>query len=145
MSVPRVAVGVVIGKGGDMIKKIQDQTGARVQFLQAEGDEPVDRVCMLLGNVDQINEAKERVEQLISDVLVSCDVMIQVPNNHNYFYYYLTTCNGTSVSICICLRCNYSYLSSCLSPVSTKILLILSPSLLSPFYPERKKCHSHSS
>ncbi len=31
--VPRTAVGVVIGKGGDMIKKIQQETGARVQFM----------------------------------------------------------------------------------------------------------------
>ena len=29
---PRPAVGLVIGKGGDMIKKIQQDTGARVQF-----------------------------------------------------------------------------------------------------------------
>lgn len=30
--VPRQAVGIVIGKGGEMIKKIQSETGARVQF-----------------------------------------------------------------------------------------------------------------
>ena len=31
--VPRSAVGVIIGKGGDMIKKIQQETSARVQFM----------------------------------------------------------------------------------------------------------------
>lgn len=40
--VPQSAVGVVIGKGGDMIKKIQAETGARVQFhqlhMEAVGD-----------------------------------------------------------------------------------------------------------
>lgn len=30
--VPRQAVGLVIGKGGEMIKKIQGETGAKVQF-----------------------------------------------------------------------------------------------------------------
>lgn len=30
--VPKAAVGVVIGKGGDMINQIQDITGTRVQF-----------------------------------------------------------------------------------------------------------------
>ena len=30
--VPRQAVGLVIGKGGEMIKKIQTETGAKVQF-----------------------------------------------------------------------------------------------------------------
>lgn len=30
--VPRIAVGVIIGKGGEMIKKLQSDSGARVQF-----------------------------------------------------------------------------------------------------------------
>lgn len=30
--VPKAAVGVVIGKGGDMINQIQDETGTRIQF-----------------------------------------------------------------------------------------------------------------
>lgn len=40
---PRAAVGVVIGKGGDMIKKIQAETGARVQFHQGRDEGPGDR------------------------------------------------------------------------------------------------------
>jgi len=30
--VPKAAVGVVIGKGGDMINQIQNVTGTRIQF-----------------------------------------------------------------------------------------------------------------
>lgn len=55
--VPRAAVGVVIGKGGDMIKKIQAETGARVQFQQAKEEGPGERRCFLSGrpqNVDQV-------------------------------------------------------------------------------------------
>lgn len=55
---PRAAVGVVIGKGGDMIKKIQAETGARVQFQQAREEGPGERRCYLSGkpvNVEQVN------------------------------------------------------------------------------------------
>lgn len=56
--VPRAAVGVVIGKGGDMIKKIQAETGARVQFQQAREEGPGERRCYLSGkpqNVEQVH------------------------------------------------------------------------------------------
>lgn len=56
--VPRAAVGVVIGKGGDMIKKIQAETGARVQFQQAREEGPGERRCYLSGkpqNVEQVS------------------------------------------------------------------------------------------
>ena len=36
MPVPRQGVGIVIGKGGEMIKKIQSETGAKVQFKQGK-------------------------------------------------------------------------------------------------------------
>lgn len=54
--VPRQAVGVVIGKGGDMIKKIQVETGARVQFQQAREEGPGDRRCYLSGTPKQVEQ-----------------------------------------------------------------------------------------
>lgn len=54
MLVPRAAVGVVIGKGGEMIKKIQAETGARVQFQQVRDEGPGDRSCYLTGNPKQV-------------------------------------------------------------------------------------------
>lgn len=36
IGVPRQGVGLIIGKGGDMIKKIQCETGAKVQFKPGE-------------------------------------------------------------------------------------------------------------
>lgn len=35
--VPRFAVGIVIGRNGEMIKKIQNDTGVRIQFKPGEG------------------------------------------------------------------------------------------------------------
>ena len=71
MAVPRAAVGVVIGKGGDMIKKIQNETGARVQFQQGRDDGPGERRCLLTGKPNQVDQARRRIEELIDSVLVS--------------------------------------------------------------------------
>ncbi|CAH1979711.1 unnamed protein product [Acanthoscelides obtectus] len=67
--VPRAAVGVVIGKGGEMIKKIQAETGARVQFHQARDEGPGDRRCFLNGNPKQVDMARQRIEELIDSVM----------------------------------------------------------------------------
>ncbi|KAL1513594.1 hypothetical protein ABEB36_002988 [Hypothenemus hampei] len=67
--VPKAAVGVVIGKGGDMIKKIQNETGCRVQFQQARDEGPGDRRCFLSGNPKQIDQARQKIEELIDSVL----------------------------------------------------------------------------
>ncbi|XP_034942813.1 far upstream element-binding protein 3 [Chelonus insularis] len=63
--VPRAAVGVVIGKGGDMIKKIQSETGARVQFQQGREDGPGDRKCLLSGKPQAVEQARQRIQELI--------------------------------------------------------------------------------
>lgn len=67
--VPKAAVGVVIGKGGDMIKKIQNETGCRLQFLQTKGDGPGDRRCIVQGTKDQVEDGKRMIEDLIESVL----------------------------------------------------------------------------
>lgn len=65
MLVPKAAVGVVIGKGGDMIKKIQNETGCRVQFQQARDEGPGDRRCFLSGNPKQIEHVSTNEVQPI--------------------------------------------------------------------------------
>ncbi|XP_008552793.1 far upstream element-binding protein 3 isoform X1 [Microplitis demolitor] len=66
--VPRAAVGVVIGKGGDMIKKIQSETGARVQFQQGREEGPGDRKCLLSGKPQAVEQARQRIQELIDSV-----------------------------------------------------------------------------
>ena len=68
---PRAAVGVVIGKGGDMIKKIQAETGARVQFQQGREDGPGDRKCLLSGKPQAVEQARQRIQELIDSVMVN--------------------------------------------------------------------------
>ncbi|XP_047001451.1 far upstream element-binding protein 1 isoform X2 [Schistocerca americana] len=70
VAVPKAAVGVVIGKGGDMIKKIQNETGARVQFQHQGRDEnPGERKCLLTGKPHQVEQARRRIEDLIESVM----------------------------------------------------------------------------
>ncbi|CAH0717807.1 unnamed protein product, partial [Brenthis ino] len=66
--VPKVAVGVVIGRGGDMIKKIQAETGCRVQFHQERDDGPGDKRCYLQGKPHQVDQARQMIEDLIASV-----------------------------------------------------------------------------
>lgn len=68
--VPKTAVGVVIGKGGEMIKKIQGETGCKLQFIQGKGDGPGDRRCIISGTKQQVDDAKRTIEDLIESVMV---------------------------------------------------------------------------
>lgn len=68
--VPKTAVGVVIGKGGEMIKKIQGETGCKLQFIQGKGDGPGDRRCIISGTKQQVEDAKHTIEDLIESVMV---------------------------------------------------------------------------
>lgn len=67
--VPKNAVGVVIGKGGDMIRKIQAETGCRLQFLQTKNEGPSDRQCIIQGSKQEVEDGKRKIEELIESVM----------------------------------------------------------------------------
>lgn len=68
--VPKIAVGVVIGKGGDMIKKIQAETGCKLQFIQqSKNEEQGDRKCIVSGTKQQVEDGKRMIEDLITSVM----------------------------------------------------------------------------
>ena len=69
--VPKLAVGVVIGKGGDMIRKIQQECGCKLQFIQGKNDEPGDRRCLIQGSRQQVDDAKRMIDGLIDNVMVN--------------------------------------------------------------------------
>lgn len=68
--VPKIAVGVVIGKGGDMIRKIQTECGCKLQFIQGKNDEMGDRRCVIQGTRQQVEDAKRTIDGLIENVMV---------------------------------------------------------------------------
>ncbi|KAF6025233.1 FUBP1 [Bugula neritina] len=63
--VPREAVGIIIGKGGDMIKNIQGKFNVRVQFQNDTGGPQ--RICDISGAPNDVFAAKQHVLELISD------------------------------------------------------------------------------
>lgn len=75
--VPRTAVGIVIGKGGEMIKKIQQDTGAKVQFKQDDGQSD-DRLCSITGPPDKVQQAQEMIQELLDNSNVSSTVYSNV-------------------------------------------------------------------
>uniref|UniRef100_A0A8C6VWI0 K Homology domain-containing protein n=1 Tax=Nothobranchius furzeri TaxID=105023 RepID=A0A8C6VWI0_NOTFU len=62
--VPRFAVGIVIGRNGDMIKKIQNDAGVRIQFKSDDGISP-ERVAMVMGQPERCQHAVHLINELI--------------------------------------------------------------------------------
>merc|ERR1719348_1309903 len=64
IQVPRPAVGVVIGRQGETINKIQGETGTRVQFLPDDG-QTENRLCSIEGPHDQCQAAAKAIAECI--------------------------------------------------------------------------------
>uniref|UniRef100_A0A8C6PGT3 Far upstream element binding protein 3 n=1 Tax=Nothobranchius furzeri TaxID=105023 RepID=A0A8C6PGT3_NOTFU len=62
--VPRFAVGIIIGRNGEMIKKIQSDAGVRIQFKQDDGVSP-DRVAQVMGQPDHCHHAAHLINELV--------------------------------------------------------------------------------
>ncbi|XP_068647219.1 uncharacterized protein [Aristolochia californica] len=71
IDIPNGRVGVIIGKGGETIKYLQLQSGAKIQVtrdMDADPNSPT-RLVELMGTPEQISKA----EQLINDVLAEAE------------------------------------------------------------------------
>ncbi|XP_075026632.1 far upstream element-binding protein 3 isoform X4 [Calonectris borealis] len=64
VSVPRFAVGIVIGRNGEMIKKIQNDAGVRIQFKPDDGISS-ERVAQVMGLPDRCQHAAHVISELI--------------------------------------------------------------------------------
>uniref|UniRef100_A0A5F8GW52 Far upstream element binding protein 3 n=1 Tax=Monodelphis domestica TaxID=13616 RepID=A0A5F8GW52_MONDO len=64
VSVPRFAVGIVIGRNGEMIKKIQNDAGVRIQFKPDDGISP-ERVAQVMGLPERCQHAAHVISDLI--------------------------------------------------------------------------------
>ncbi|KAJ7958338.1 Far upstream element-binding protein like [Quillaja saponaria] len=78
LRIPNNKVGLVIGKGGETIKNMQAQTGARIQVIPLHpppGDTSSERTVQIDGTSEQIESAKQLVNEVISEV---CSVRLNL-------------------------------------------------------------------
>ena len=52
-----------------MIRSIQEDTGARVQFKEDDGSD--ERVCVITGHTPTVERAKEIVDEIVQEAKVS--------------------------------------------------------------------------
>ncbi|ORZ23650.1 hypothetical protein BCR42DRAFT_139821 [Absidia repens] len=65
IKVPNRMVGIIIGRGGDNLKKVERYSGARIQIDQDSGDS--ERDITLTGEEDQIQMARDMIQQMVRD------------------------------------------------------------------------------
>ncbi|XP_062844815.1 far upstream element-binding protein 3 [Trichomycterus rosablanca] len=64
VAVPRFAVGIVIGRNGEMIKKIQNDAGVRIQFKQDDNLSP-ERIAQVMGQPERCQHAVHLINELV--------------------------------------------------------------------------------
>jgi len=66
MMVPDKMVGLIIGRGGQQITRLQAETGCKIHIVPDNQGLP-ERVCTLTGSNDAIQDARNAIEQIISN------------------------------------------------------------------------------
>ncbi|KAM4594560.1 far upstream element-binding protein 2 isoform 3-T3 [Fundulus diaphanus] len=67
IAVPRQSVGVVIGRSGEMIKKIQSDAGVKIQFKPDDGTGP-EKIAHIMGPPDQCQHAASIITDLLQSI-----------------------------------------------------------------------------
>ncbi|XP_074292927.1 uncharacterized protein LOC141619806 [Silene latifolia] len=80
ISIPNAKVGVIIGRGGDMIKNLQARSGARIQITRDNDADPcaLTRDVELMGTPDQI----ARAQHLITETIAEADAASSGPSGN---------------------------------------------------------------
>jgi len=62
--IPEKFVGMVIGRGGEHIKRLQSDTGCKIRIAQ-DSDGSTERTCTLTGSQYSIDEAKRMLDDVV--------------------------------------------------------------------------------
>jgi far upstream element-binding protein len=65
--IPGAKVGLVIGKGGETIKQLQEKTGAKMVVIQDGPGQEMEKPLRISGDPDKVEHAKQLVYELIQD------------------------------------------------------------------------------
>ncbi|KAK3004835.1 hypothetical protein RJ639_020051 [Escallonia herrerae] len=105
MKVPNNKVGLIIGKGGETIKNMQNSSGARIQVIPLHlppGDTSTERTVQIDGSSEQVEAAKQLVNEVISEVshegLVSIGTFVTIPQH--YFWYVMIAFDMLCATYC---------------------------------------------
>lgn len=60
-------VGLIIGRQGENLRKVESETGARVQFIQAKDSHAVERQCTISGSLRSREAAKAAIYAIIDE------------------------------------------------------------------------------
>lgn len=64
--VPRASVGMIIGKGGETIKRLAAESGAKIQFKPDDDQSTPDRCAVIQGTTEQIAKATQFISELVN-------------------------------------------------------------------------------
>jgi len=62
--IPDRLVGLVIGRGGEQIKRLQFESGCKIKIV-SESDGSIERACTLTGSRESIDEAKRMLDDVV--------------------------------------------------------------------------------
>jgi len=63
--IPDKFVGLVIGRGGEQIKRLQQESGCKIR-IASDSDGTAERSCALSGSQFAIDQAKRMLEEIVS-------------------------------------------------------------------------------
>lgn len=81
--VPSDAVGMIIGKGGETIREMQNVTGCKINVTQSTGPGETQREVALIGSRESIARAKEAIDEKV-EAVVSLHAMSGSSKQHQY-------------------------------------------------------------
>jgi len=82
--VPNDCVGLIIGKGGETIRQLQMESGAKIQVAKKEIENSNLRNVFVEGPHDKYNRAKEMIEEIIKEHRRTADPQVYVGDTNPF-------------------------------------------------------------